>query len=149
MPLLEVEYHERSGRNNGLDLAIEVRSISVGILSKSQMMMSGAKDPLRALPWYQCFTCMRVGPASCATLMNCYSGMNLVTQSMVDALNLSLIEHPEPYELWWKDKFVKIMHRVEVRFILCGYGDLVMCDVLPMHMHTCSILLGKPCTDKR
>ena len=67
--------------------------------SSSQMIMLGAKDPLCALPWYQCFTCMRVGPASCVTLMNCYSGMNLVTQSMVDALNLSLIEHPEPYEL--------------------------------------------------
>ena len=79
----------------------------------SQMMMSAEKDPLRALPWYQCFTRVRVGPASCATLMNCYSGMNLVSQTMVDALNLPLIEHPEPYELWWKDKFVKIMHRVE------------------------------------
>ena len=113
------------------------------------MMMSVEKDPLRALPWYQCFTRVRVGPASCATLMNCYSSMNLVSKTMVDALNLLLIEHPEPYELWWKDRFVNIMHRIEVRFTLCGYGDRVMCDVLPVHMHTCSILLGKPWTDKR
>ena len=45
----------------------------------SQMMMAVEKDPLRALPWYQCFTRVRVGPASCATLMNCYSNMNLVS----------------------------------------------------------------------
>ena len=73
----------------------------------SQMMMSAEKDPLRALPWYQCFTRVCVGPASCATLMNFYFSMNLVSQTMVDALNLPLMEHPEPYELWWKDKFCR------------------------------------------
>jgi hypothetical protein len=69
---------------------------------------------------------------ACA-LMNCYSSMNLASQAVVDALNLPLVEHPE----------------LEVRFTLCGYDDLVTCDVFPMHMHTCSILLGKPWTDKR
>jgi hypothetical protein len=113
------------------------------------MMMSVEKDPLRALSRYQCFALVRVGLASCATLMNCYSGMNLVSKTMVDALNLPLFEHPEPYEFWWKDKFVKIMHCFEVRLILSGYDALVMCDVLPMRMHTCTILLGKPWTDKR
>ena len=114
--LLKVECRERSGRNNGSDLAIEVRLLSVGIQSKgcsrynifsssieffimrkdcsSQMTMSAEKDPLRALPWYQCFTRVCVGPASCATLMNCYSNMNLVSRTMVDALNLPLMEHP-------------------------------------------------------
>ena len=169
--LLVVECRERSGPNSGSDLTTRFDPhqlvfraevihdtifffellLNLFIMRKdcsSQMMMSVEKDPLRSLPWYQCFTRVRVGPTSCATLMNCYSGMNLVSRTMVDALNLPLIEHPEPYELWWKDKFVKIMHCVEVRFTLCGYGDLVMCDVLPMHMHTCSILLGKPWTDK-
>ena len=65
----------------------------------SQIMMAVEKDPLCPLPWYQCFTRVCLGPASCATLMNCYSSTNMVSQTMVDALNLSLIEHPEPFEL--------------------------------------------------
>ena len=72
----------------------------------SQMMMSVEKDQLCALWWNQCFTCVRIWPPSCATLMNCYSGMNLVNKTMVDAWNLPLFDHPEPFELWWKDKFV-------------------------------------------
>ena len=70
-----------------------------------QMVLAMEKDPLRALPWYQCFTRLRVGPANSATLMNCCSSMNLVTKTVVHALNLPLIEQPEPYELWWKDNF--------------------------------------------
>ena len=46
-----------------------------------------------------------VGLASCAMLMNCYSSMNLASKTIIDALNLPLIEHPELYELWWTDKF--------------------------------------------
>ena len=34
-------------------------------------------------------------------------------------------------------------------FPLCGYDDLVVCDVLPMYMHVCSILLEKSWTDRR
>ena len=106
-------------------------------------MMSVEKDPLRALPWYQCFMRLRVGQANSATLMNCCSSMNLVTKTIVHALNLPLIEQPEPYELWWKDKFYRDhASRVEVCFTLCRY-------VLPMHMHVCSIMLGKPWTDMR
>ena len=71
----------------------------------SQKVMAMEKDPLRALPWYQCFMRVRVGPASCPILMNFYSSMNLVSKTVVDAWNLSLAEHPEPYELWWTDKF--------------------------------------------
>ena len=71
----------------------------------SQIVMAMEKDPLRALPLYQCFTCLRVGLANSATLMNCCSSMNLVTKTVVHALNLPLIEQPEPYELWWKDNF--------------------------------------------
>ena len=48
---------------------------------------------------------VRVGPASCAMLMNCHSSMNLVSKTIIDALNFPLIEHPESYELWWTDKF--------------------------------------------
>ena len=73
----------------------------------SQMVMAMEKDPLRVLPWYQCFMRVHVGPTSCAPLMNCYSSMNLVSEIVGYALNLPLIEHPEPYELWWKDKFYR------------------------------------------
>jgi len=122
--LLVVECRERSGRNNRSDLTSRFGSHQVVFRAKvvhdtifffelllkiffimrkdcsSQMMMAVEKDPLRSLPWYQCFTRVRVGPTSCATLMNCYSSMNMVSQTMVDALNLLLIEHPKPYELW-------------------------------------------------
>ena len=115
----------------------------------SQMVMAMEKDPLRVLPWYQCFMRVHVGPTSCAPLMNCYSSMNLVSEIVGYALNLPLIEHPEPYELWWKDKFYQDHASRRRSFTLCGYGDLVVCDVLPMHMHVCSILLGKSWMDMR
>ena len=67
--------------------------------------MAMKRDPLRALSWYHCFMCVCVEPASCAVLMNCYSSMNLASKTIIDALNLPLIEHPELYELWWTDKF--------------------------------------------
>ena len=113
------------------------------------MVIAMEKDLLRALPWYQCFMRVRVGPASCAMLINCYSSMNFVSKTVVDALNLPLIEHSEPYEFWLTDKFDQDHASRRSSFPLCGYGDLVVCDVLPMHMHVSSILLGKPWTDLR
>ena len=76
-----------------------------------------------------------VGLASCAMLMNCYSSMNLVSKSVVDSLNLPLIEHPEPCELWWTDKFYQDHASCRSSFPLHGYGDLVVYDLHPMHMH--------------
>ena len=114
-----------------------------------QMVMAMEKDPLRALPWYHCFMRVCVRPASCAMLINCYSSMNFVSKTVVDALNLPLIEHSKPSEFWLMDKFDQDHASRRSSFPLCGYGDLVVCDVLPMHMHVSSILLGKPWTDLR
>ena len=95
---------------HGTIVFFHLRLIFLFIMKKdcsSQMVTAMEKDPLRALPWYQCFMRLRVGQANSATLMNCCSSMNLVTKTIVHALNLPLIEQPEPYELWWKDKFYR------------------------------------------
>ena len=137
---------------HGKIVFFQLRSIFLFIMRKdcsSQMVMAMEKDPLRVLPWYQCFMRVRVGPASCAMLINFYSSMNFVSKTVVDALNLPLIEHSQPYEFWLMDKFDQDHASRRSSFPLCGYGDLVVCDVLPMHMLVCSIMLGKPWTDMR
>ena len=89
-----------------------------------------------------------MGKISCAMMMDCCSQINFVSQSLVDALKLVVIEHPDPYKLSWQGKFVIIKHQVEVVFKFCEQIDVVVCDVLPHHMHVCTLILGQPWTKK-
>jgi hypothetical protein len=107
------------------------------------------KDPSRALSWFQIYTRVKVGPTTCAAMFDRSSEINLVSQTLVDALKLVVIEHPDPYKLRWQGKFVTIKHQVEVTFGFCGFTNSVFCDVLPYHMYMCSLILGKSWTKKR
>ena len=77
------------------------------------------------------------------------SKINLASQTLVDALKLAVIEHPDPYKLAWQGKFVIIKHQVEVPFGFCGFSDSVLCDVLPYHMYAGSLILGQSWTKKK
>ena len=107
------------------------------------------KDPLRPLSWLQIYTRVEVGATTCATMLDRSSKINLVSKSLVDALQLSTTEHPEPYRLLWQGNFVTIKNQVEVCFRFCGHTDFVLCDVLPQHMSVCTFILGQSRTEKR
>ena len=59
------------------------------------------KDPSRALSWFQIYTRVKVGKFSCAMMIDRSSKINLASQTLVDALKLAVIEHPDPYKLAW------------------------------------------------
>ena len=107
------------------------------------------KDPSRALSWFQIYTRVKFGPTTCTAMFDRSSEINLVSQTLVDALKLVVIEHPDPYKRRWQGKFVTIKHQVAVTFGFCVFTNSVFCDVLPYHMYMCNLILGKSWTKKR
>ncbi|XP_028075034.1 uncharacterized protein LOC114277341 [Camellia sinensis] len=70
---------------------------------------------------------------------------NVVSQEVVDKLNLPVEEHSHPYSLSWfkKGNEIKVTKRCLVSFsIRQKYFDEAWCDILPMD--ACHILLGRP-----
>lgn len=70
---------------------------------------------------------------------------NVISNTMVDKLNLKTEEHPHPYKLSWfkKGNEVKVSKRCLVKFSIGKkYSDEVWCDVVPMD--ACHVLLGRP-----
>ncbi|XP_074315547.1 uncharacterized protein LOC141651747 [Silene latifolia] len=64
---------------------------------------------------------------------------------MVNKLNLSTQEHPNPYKLRWLNKGakVKVDKQCLVLFLIGNvYKDEILCDVV--HMDACHLLLGRP-----
>ncbi|XP_076938140.1 uncharacterized protein LOC143606166 [Bidens hawaiensis] len=81
----------------------------------------------------------------CTVIIDGGSCENIVSQSMVDKLNLPTQDHPEPYQLTWlkKGNLIKVTHRCLVQFSISNkYSDEIWCEVLPMDV--CHILLGRP-----
>ena len=107
------------------------------------------RNPLQEIGSSQFYARCQVGATTSAVMVDKFAAMNLASQTFVDQLKLQMMPHPEPYKIRWQDQYLVIKHRVEVRFTLCGLADLVVCDVLPTHMRVCSLLLGKPWTDRR
>src|SRR6266498_152841 len=81
------------------------------------------KDPLRSLSMSYLYTRCRVGSTTCSMMIDRDASMNLVSQTLVEGLKLPMTPHPEPYNLWWNEKKVKIKHRVKLQFTLCGHTD--------------------------
>jgi hypothetical protein len=70
---------------------------------------------------------------------------NVVSQEVVDKLNLKTEEQDHPYRPSWfkKGNKVKVTKRCLVPYsIKKKYFDEVWCDVMPMDV--CHILLGRP-----
>lgn len=70
---------------------------------------------------------------------------NVVSNEMVQKLNLKMEKHPCPYKLSWfrKGNEVKVDKQCLVQFFIGSkYKDEVLCDVVPMD--ACHILLGGP-----
>lgn len=70
---------------------------------------------------------------------------NVVATTMVEKLNLKMMEHPQPYKLSWlqKGNEVKVNKKCLVQFSIGqNYKDEIWCDVVPMD--ACHLLLGRP-----
>ena len=107
--LLEVECRERSGRNNGSDLAIEVRCTSGGIQSK---VVHGTVQKMTGLSWKLSYgfqlqeegrwdglfhTRVVVKERSCAMTIDHMSLTNTASIEMVEKLEIPITLHAQPY----------------------------------------------------
>jgi hypothetical protein len=69
---------------------------------------------------------------------------NIVSTEMVEKLELETVAHPSPYKVLWLQKGhqVTVTKQCLVEFKIGGYGDEILCDVIPMDV--CHIFLGRP-----
>ncbi|XP_072147837.1 uncharacterized protein [Setaria viridis] len=69
---------------------------------------------------------------------------NLVSQDMVDKLQLPTRDHPHPHHIQWFNNSgkVKVKQTARIHFSLGEYSDVADFDVVPMQ--ACSLLLGCP-----
>lgn len=84
----------------------------------------------------------KVQSASCAFTIDDLSAVNLVSIELMEKLNLFTCSHPDPYLLEWTSCNLSITRRVKVPFLLGEFSDNVECDVVPVPMSSCHILLG-------
>ncbi|XP_071708618.1 uncharacterized protein [Rutidosis leptorrhynchoides] len=77
----------------------------------------------------------------CTMIIDGGSCENVVSTEMVEKLGLQAIDHPEPYQLTWRNH-IKVNKRCLVTFSIGNkYNDEVWCEVIPMD--ACHLLLGR------
>jgi hypothetical protein len=81
---------------------------------------------------------------ACALTIDQTALINAVSSELVEKLELPLQPIPEPYFLRLGDIKMVITHQTVVQFLLGKLSFAVLCDVLPIHMISCHLLLGRP-----
>jgi hypothetical protein len=86
---------------------------------------------------------------ACALTIDQTALINAVSSELVEKLELPVQPISEPYYLRLGDIKLAITHQTLVQFMLGNLAFAVWCDVLPLHMVSCHLLLGRPwCTDQ-
>ena len=78
------------------------------------------------------------------------SQKNLVSQALVNCLNLVTTPHPHPYQLGWVQKdgpCLLVYEQCLVTFAIGQFKDIVLCDVSPLDC--LDLLLGIPYQSQR
>ena len=80
----------------------------------------------------------------CVLLVDGGSCANVVSNEVVEKLNLHTLKHPQPYKRRRLNESgeVKVSKQVLISFSISQNKDEVMCDVIPMHVS--HFLLGRP-----
>lgn len=80
----------------------------------------------------------------CVLMIDSGSCENMVSQIMIDKLQLASERHPKPYKVSWLKKGGEVMvnQRSRIKFSIGKYEDEIYFDVLPMDV--CHLLLGRP-----
>ncbi|XBJ16029.1 hypothetical protein VPH35_007759 [Triticum aestivum] len=89
-------------------------------------------------------TYCKVGEKVWATMIDHDSLINAVRVDMVDKLHLSMTPHPRPYSLRRCYDKLAIMHQTIVLFSIGKFSCEVLCDIIPVPMDSCHMLLGEP-----
>jgi hypothetical protein len=80
----------------------------------------------------------------CKVIVDSGSTDNLVSNEMVEKLELETHRHPSPYKVSWLQKGhqVCVTNNAWFNFKMGEYRDEILCDVIPMDV--CHVLLGRP-----
>jgi hypothetical protein len=89
-------------------------------------------------------TYCNVGERSCATTIDHDSSINAVGIDMVEKLELLTTPHPRPYILRRFHDKLNITHKTTVQFSVGKFSCEILCDVIPVPMVSCYLLLGGP-----
>ena len=89
-------------------------------------------------------TYCKVGEKVCAMTIDHDSSVNAVGIDMVEKLELSVTPHPRPYMLRRCHDKLDITHQTMVLFSIGKFSCEVLCDVIPVPMVSCHMLLGEP-----
>ena len=89
-------------------------------------------------------TCCKVGERACATTIDHDSMINVVGIDMVEKLSLLMTPHPRPYVLRRCHDRLDVTHQTIVQFSVGNFSGEIRCDVIPVAMGSCHLLLGEP-----
>lgn len=80
----------------------------------------------------------------CKVVIDSGSVDNVVSNEMVEKLNLEKIPHGTPYRVSWlkDDQTILVSESAKVEFHIGSYKDKLVCDILPIDC--CHLLLGRP-----
>jgi hypothetical protein len=81
---------------------------------------------------------------ACALTIDQTALINAISSELVEKLELPMQPILEPYFLRLGDIKLAITHQTLVQFLLGKLSFAVLCDVLPIHMISCHLLLGRP-----
>jgi hypothetical protein len=89
-------------------------------------------------------TKMVVCDRACALMIDHWSLINAASIEMVNKLGLPKTLHLQPYYLHWGSDEFNVTHQTKVQFCVGNFSGEVCCNILPVYMVSCHLLLGKP-----
>jgi hypothetical protein len=80
----------------------------------------------------------------CALTIDHWSSINVASIEMVEKLGLPRTPHPQPYYLHWGSDEFTITQQTKVQICMGKFSGEVCCNIIPVYMVSCHLLLGKP-----
>lgn len=97
------------------------------------------QDPTVDPDLSMCYTRCEVVAGACATIVDQFSVINAASECLVNVLGLSRMHHTRPHISWINNRGLYV-HKVKVKFSLCGHGDVMIRDVIPLDLNQCLLI---------